>query len=70
MKYNANERDSASAPSKRKRVGDYIAGGMERMLVSLMSGLCTLFVVNPEKLRRPGDRRNTPPSSGGISSLG
>ena len=54
----------------RKSLGDAIAHGLASALAGFLTGLCRLFLVNPENLKRPGERGNTPPPTGGISSLG
>ena len=55
---------------RRKSMGDVIAHGLASTLAGFLTGLCRLFLVNPENLKKPGERGNTPPPTGGISSLG
>lgn len=58
--------------SIRKPIGDAIARGLASVLCGYLAALCRLFVVTPESIRqqKPGCRGNTPPPTGGISSLG
>ena len=55
-----------------KSIGDAIARGLVSVLCGHLAALCRWFVVTPESIRRqkPGCRGNTPPPTGGISSLG
>ena len=55
-----------------KSIGDAIARGLVAVLCEHLAALCRWFLVTPESIRqqKPGCRGNTPPPTGGISSLG
>ena len=55
-----------------KSIGDAIARGLVSVLCGFLAALCRWSAVTPESIRqqKPGCRGNTPPPTGGTSSLG
>jgi hypothetical protein len=61
-------------PSKTvgQRVSASIVRGIESALVGCLAAFCRWFVVTPESIKqhKSAERGNTPPPTGGVSSLG
>lgn len=52
-----------------KDIAGAVAGAISATLVGFLSALSRLFSIDPQSFRKPGDRPNAPPPSGGVSSL-
>ncbi len=59
-----------SNTSRSTAVGDIAERGINAVFVGFMAAVCRWFAVTPEGFKRPGSRPNSPPPSGGVSSLG
>jgi hypothetical protein len=64
--------DPRPSESVGKRVSGSIARGIDSALVDCLAAFCRWFVVTPESIKqhKPAERGNTPPPTGGVSSLG
>lgn len=56
--------------TRKRSLGEAIAGGISTLVINFMAALCRWFTVTPDSIKKPGARGNAPPPSGGISSLG
>jgi hypothetical protein len=72
MNTKTEEKDNTNQKPFLKSMGDVIANGITRFLVGLLSFSCQVVQTTPSSIvkQNPNARPNSPPPSGGISSLG
>ncbi len=58
-----------SKDQTNRDIGSTFVGGISTLFTGLLNAFSRLFAINPRDFRKPGDRPNAPPPSGGVSSL-
>ena len=71
MKPNTDPLPQEKRKSPRQSVRDSVASGVTSVMTYFLATLYALFVATPESIKKhkPGERGNSPPPTGGISSL-
>ncbi len=72
MNTKSKEMDQSNQNTPSKSIGDTIANGITSFLVGFLSLLCHAVQTTPSSILRqnPNVRPNSPPASGGVSSIG
>ena len=72
MNAKSSERDRPNDKSPSKPIGDAAVHGMTSFLAGFLSVLCHAVQTTPSSIMKqnPNVRPNSPPASGGISSIG